>query len=238
MSFAQDAPVPPSAADSQASGPPELSPAPAVSPPVDPSLVDPDGRVRKFRHRRKRVVEHYKVDELLQPEDREEYERMLHDPRSTNKALQRWLAERGYTVGVWAISNHRRHFLRDVQGVREAAKMANAFAGLVRVNGAGVMAEASQARYEQLFMQNLFTSGQATHFTPKDWVEMGRAMSGIVNARRQVEEMRDEFKRRADEALRALREEEEGDEDEPREDLVTRVERILETGTWSPSRRG
>jgi hypothetical protein len=71
----------------------------------------PDKSVKQRRGPQQ--FKHFKVDEVLSPEHRAEYEQLLASPTTTVKQLRSWLRERGHRVCRSAVARHRRSFAED-----------------------------------------------------------------------------------------------------------------------------
>jgi hypothetical protein len=168
---------------------------------------------------------HFKIDELLAAEHREEYEKLLDDPTSTLPKLQRWLRERGVNVSHTAVSNHRTHRFLDLKGLREAAQMASTFCAVSRKHGAGAIAEANHAKFEMMLMQNLFNMQGAPEMPREQWQSMAKLVGSALANRRTVEELREGYEQRAkqaaEETARAMKGGVSG------KDVVARMKEIL-----------
>ncbi len=103
-----------------------------------------------------------------------------------------------------------------------AAERARAFACVVREEGAGIITEAAQARYEQLFMLSLFDMMPGEVLPASEWRSLASTLKDLIAARQQVEQMRQEVQ---------AKEEARRNRDNPPEDagpkLVERMRRIL-----------
>lgn len=119
---------------------------------------------------------------------------------------------------------HRHRHLEQFHKVREASRMAQAFCEVVRKEGAGAIVEASQGRFEMLLMQDLFRMKENPALPPDEWQRWSRAVGGAVATRRSVEEMRQEFDRKAAAAAKAV---ETLDPTEGNLRVVNRVREIL-----------
>lgn len=156
--------------------------------------------------RGERLVRHFKVDHRLTPEDRVQYEALLLDPRSTIDSLLKWLHARGYTdMTRGGVSRHRRHFELDVKGIRRDARVAGQFAALARAQGGPTaLADAGQFRFEQMFLERLFDMKKTDQRGGKEWLELARTMSSLLDNRQQIETQRAEWDRRAKQAAEAV----------------------------------
>ena len=149
---------------------------------------------------------HFRVDAVLSADERAEYERLLADPNATARSLQAWLRDRGHRVCRSAVVRHRRSFAAELRRVRDVARMAEAFCALTRRQGAGAIADAAHARFEMMLMESLFKLPGAEQLPPGEWQSMARTVSSAVATRRNVEEMRAEFERKAKAAAAELEE--------------------------------
>lgn len=149
------------------------------------------------RRRRPTVFKHYRVDAVLDPADREAYERLVADPNSTVKSLQDWLGARGHRVCRTAVRRHRHSLTDDLRRFRDVTRMAESFCALTRREGAGAIAEAAHAKFEMMLVESLFKLPGAEQFPADEWQTMAKTVSSAVATRRSVEEMRAEFERRA-----------------------------------------
>src|SRR5688500_18115651 len=177
------------------------------------------------RSRGPAAFKHFRVDSVLSPDERAEYERLLADPHSTALSLQAWLHDRGHRVCRSAVSRHRKTFASELRRVRDVARMAESFCALTRREGAGAIAEAAHAKFEMMLMESLFKLPGAEQFPADQWQSMARTVSSAVATRRSVEEMRADFDRRA-KAAAAEVEQAAGKKASGRE-VVERVREIL-----------
>lgn len=161
---------------------------------------------RAGRAKGSRLVRHFKVDHRLTPEDRAPYEALLFDPRQTADSLLKWLHDRGYTdLSRAGVARHRRQFEVDVRGVRRDARVAVQFAAIARAQGgAAALADAGQFRFEQMFLEQLFRMKKGDERGGHEWLELARTMTSLLGNRREVEEQRADWERRAKEAVAAV----------------------------------
>jgi hypothetical protein len=173
-------------------------------------------------------VSHLRVDQILggSGEMRDAYEALLDTPSTYLKDLQAFFLARGHRVTLSAINRHRKRYHAEFSSVREAAKMAAAFCAATRRDGPGALAEAAQGRFEMLLMQDLFKLKENPALAPEEWQRWSRAVSGAVATRRKVEEMREEFERKAAEAAKVMEELNEDPQERNRQ-VVYRVREIL-----------
>ena len=97
---------------------------------------------------------------------------------------------------------HRKAFFNQVKSVRMTARMASAFAAVVKKHGRGAMAEATALRFEQLLMEKLFNlkkdeAGAPPKLPPQDWVDWGKATGAMVTSHAKMEQLRLEQSRAA-----------------------------------------
>ena len=142
------------------------------------------------------MFKRWRVDAILLPEHRDEYERLMQTPGVSGDGLHAWLLERGYDVCRSAVRQHRKAFCNQVKDVKNAARAAQAFAAVVRKEGPAVMAEATTLRLEQLMMEGFFELKDGNRnltkdYQPHDWVTLGKATGLMVTARSQLQKMRD-----------------------------------------------
>jgi hypothetical protein len=143
---------------------------------------------------------------MLVPDDRTAYEALLLDPRQTLNSLMAWLRGRGYDHFTRAsVHRHRHSFQKDVLEIRKSAKIAGQFAALARASGgAGGLADASQFRLEQMFLERVFGMKGADHLSGKEWSEFGKAMATLLDTRRRYETLRMEWQEKATRAADAV----------------------------------
>ena len=168
------------------------------------------------------AFKHCRVDAVPAADERAEYERLLADPNSTATSLQAWLRARGHRVCRSAVGRHRRSFAAELRRVRDVARMAESFCALTRRQGAGAIAEAAHAKFEMMLMESLFKLPGAEDFPADQWQSMAKTVSSAVATRRNVEEMRAEFERKAKAAA-----EEVENAGATNEEVVERVRQIL-----------
>jgi hypothetical protein len=162
----------------------------------------------------KKGVRHFKVLDLLRPDDRVAYLQYVRQPSSTVDSCLAWVLSRGYEISRESVYHHRRSLLKDAAEICRAAEFAHEFVQLARAGGedgagaprlAGAFAEATQTAFEQFFMQGVMEmKKQGKELEPRQWGELSRAVAGAVAARRQVEFMRGEFEDRARKAAEAV----------------------------------
>ena len=158
----------------------------------------------------KKSIVRFKVEQVLSPEHWAEYQRLLKDRRSTVRSLHDWLRERGYKVGHMAVARHRRRFDADVESVRRTAMLAEQLAEASCGSGTGAdsaaaLANATVARFQQVMLERLLAldkdpdpSVRTTRdFSPREWLELSRAVGESVSARRNLEALRREYEDRA-----------------------------------------
>jgi hypothetical protein len=152
---------------------------------------------------------------------RDEYERLMENPATLLRHLQAWLAERGHHVNLTSIRRHRIKHLERFQKVRQASHMAQAFCEVVRKQGAGSLVEASQGRFEMLLMQDLFQMKDNPTLAPGEWQGWAKTLQQAAETRRDVERMREEYQRRAKDAVK------EAEKGATGKDVVVRMREIL-----------
>ena len=175
---------------------------PAFSSDLPPDESDPQREPQAPQARRgpgqgrgprgERLVRHFKIDQLLTPEDRAQYEALLLDPRSTVDSLLRWLHGKGYKdMSRAGVHRHRKQFELDVKSIRRDARVAAQFSTLARFQGGPTaLADAGQFRFEQMFLQHLFRMKKGDRRAAREWLELGKAMAALLDNRRQVEAQR------------------------------------------------
>ena len=174
---------------------------------AQPSGPKPSGPGQGRGARGERLVRHFKIDHQLAPQDKAQYEALLLDPRSTVDSLLKWLHEHGYKdMSRGSVQRHRRQFELDVKDIRRDARVAGQFAALARAQGGPTaLADAGQFRIEQLFVEQLFRLDKADDRGGKEWLDLGRAMATLVASRAEVEAQREQYERRAREAVELLK---------------------------------
>ena len=161
---------------------------------------------------RKGAVSHFRVDQLLGAEGplRDEYERLLRDPNTMLKDCAAFFAGRGMPVTQSAIHRHRQAFLADFRQVRHAAQSAAAFCEIVRKQGGeaggAAFVEAAQGHFEMKLMQTMSELDDPGKLTPEQWERYGKTLKGSAATRRDLEQMREEYRRRVAEAAKAAEE--------------------------------
>lgn len=134
-----------------------------------------------------------KVDRLLRPEHRTEYEVLLRDPMTTRRVAEQWLAERGYVIGQSAVLRHMKQFRQRIDAVRDAAEMSLACAELARETGQVVLSDGALARFETLLAQALFKVESGGQLKREQWDMLGKALTSAVSNRTRLEELRRGF---------------------------------------------
>ena len=155
------------------------------------------------------------------------YEALLLDPKQTVDSLLAWLHARGYVnVTRSSVQRHRRYFETDVKEIRRSAKIAGQFAALARAQGGpGGLADAGQFRFEQMFLERLFSMDKRDLLSGKEWGEFGKAMTALLENRQKYETLRLEWESRAKRATEML--ERASDKGAVARDTVHRMKEIL-----------
>jgi hypothetical protein len=191
---------------------------------------------RAKRCRKRKTLEHYKIDDLLHPEHHAEFKRLLNDPRTRSYKLRQWLLERGCDVSFPTVNNYRNRWVERTQSVREVAEVARGFVDTARAGGAGdgLLGEAALTRLEQLQLQAMLRMQADTELTPRDWAALSRSVQDTLASREQLEAMRRDF---AERSRRAVEEAEKADREreaaaaraaDPRPDWLIEKEKAKE----------
>jgi hypothetical protein len=163
----------------------------------------------------KKTIIRFKVERVLSPEHWAQYRELLKDRRSTVKSLHAWITARGYKIGPAAVARHRRRFDADVESVRRTALLAEQLAEAAAPAGplgAGALADATVARFQQMLLERLLKLDKpeqpegvntTREFNTREWLELSKAITETVNARRNLESLRSEYDRRQREAVEA-----------------------------------
>lgn len=162
-------------------------------------------------HGYRKTISRLKVERVLSPEHLREYEVLMRDPRSTVRSLRQWILDRGYQVGHASVGRHRRRFDAEVQTVRRAAMFAERFAHASKEGGLAALADATVARFQQVFIGRLMKldsdespdGANTAAFSPRDWHDLAKAVESSVASRRSLEVLRQEFDERAGRAADA-----------------------------------
>lgn len=175
-----------------------------------------------------------KLNALLKPADRDAYEQLVAGQTCDVEQLLDWLRGRGYFASFRTVQAHREHFLLELLDIRKSARLAVAFAETNRQAGAGTLADAAVGRTEQMFMEAMFEMKPPDRrdLKAKDWVELQKAVAGLVDARRAIEMMRADFEDRARRLAKELAAEEQSrssplNPGEAGQRVVNRVREIL-----------
>lgn len=162
-------------------------------------------------HGYRKSITRLKIERILTPEHLREYEVLMRDRRSTVRTLRQWILDRGYQVGHASVGRHRRRFDAEVQTVRRAAMFAERFADASKEGGLAALADATVARFQQVFIARLMKldsdespdGANTAAFSPRDWHELAKAVESSVASRRSLEVLRNEFDERARRAAEA-----------------------------------
>jgi hypothetical protein len=164
----------------------------------------------------KKTIIRFKVERLLSPEHWAEYRELLKDRRSTVRSLHAWIIARGYKIGPAAVARHRRRFDGDFESVRRTALLAEQLAEAAAPAGplgAGALADATVARFQQMLLERLLKLDKEEHpggiattrdFNTREWLELSKTITETVNARRNLESLRAEYEKRHRQAVAAV----------------------------------
>ena len=167
----------------------------------------------------------------LSPPQLEEFHALLRDPRTTIVAAHRWLRERGFGISEAAVRRYHLRFDQRLQEVRHRAELAFAVSQHARQAGVSGFTEAALTRFLQLHMDMLLDTdlAQAKARDPKEWLTVARAIASATRAKVDAERDRDASARRQRRAHAARARARKRSAAAPeREDLITRVERLIE----------
>lgn len=150
------------------------------------------------------MARHFKIDDVLSDEHRQEFERFARLNRTTIDELGEWLTGHGYRISRGAVHNWKKDFDKTLDGVRQSAELAASFAQVAKENGAAGLADATWARFQQILMEKLFEIGADDESpTPGDLMKIGVAMKSAIGAKQQIEELRDSYEKKQRDALAA-----------------------------------
>ena len=129
-----------------------------------------------------------KIEALLTPEHRTEYEALIADPRTTLDAATEWLRGRGYPVGRKSTGTHRSRFLVTLKRVRDSARLAGEMIRLGHGNaGTTAMSGGMLVRCEQVLMEQLVRLREQDAIDTKQLAELCKMVNGAVVARETLE---------------------------------------------------
>lgn len=154
-----------------------------------------------------------KVDLLLKPDDRVAYMTLIHDARTTTVTAERWLKERGYTIGNNAVRNHFRQHKQVQDKIYFATQTAVALGRICKAEGSAVMTEGMLTRFEQLVMEQLIRANEGNPFSTAELYELSRTVGEAVKSRKGLEDEHrtsDRDQRRKDRAAKQAAKKESG----------------------------
>jgi hypothetical protein len=107
------------------------------------------------RKRRPRCNFHYKIDETLRPEDRQNYLALVRCPAMRVDDAHAWLLGRGYAVSRSAVARHRRRLLSTDVEHDQALERAEMFARMATGPGAPDFAAGNRLQLQYVVFQYL-----------------------------------------------------------------------------------
>jgi hypothetical protein len=139
-----------------------------------------------------------KVEALLAPEHRREYEGLLRGQITTLAEAKKWLDEHGYRdIGMRAISSHRKDFDSSLDELREAARFAANVRHLFGRRAPTLMSDVMLTRMQQVLTERLFRpgpkAGGAVDLEIGELAQLSKMVETAIGARRQLEQIRHDF---------------------------------------------
>lgn len=104
------------------------------------------------------MANHFKITDSLGAEDREAFEAVARDPRTTHAMLLEWLGEHGYQIGKSSVGRWKKSFDATLASVRESAELAAAYRGAMGDSVEDVQA-ATLMRHSQRMLQMVMDDG-------------------------------------------------------------------------------
>src|SRR5437868_392026 len=138
--------------------------------------------------RRPRRNRHYRIDEVLTPDDRRAYGAVLRDPRTTVKSAHAWLGARGYRLSESAVARHMRHFLEAAHEQRATEQFA---LRLAEMEGSGEVSgdtfvRGAVLRADQLILEAIFALKPMEGTTPAKLNEFCDMVNRLIEVRERL----------------------------------------------------
>jgi hypothetical protein len=134
-----------------------------------------------------------KVEALLSPEHRLEYEQLYRERPMTLAQAKQWFDQHGYPdIGMTAIQNHRRQFEDAIRELREVAKFAANVRHLFGKHGATALSDVSLTRMQLVLTERLFRDGPtgALDLEVEQLAQLSKMVASAIGARQRLEQVR------------------------------------------------
>jgi hypothetical protein len=148
---------------------------------MDDRTPDPD-RSPSPRQRRPRCNFHYKIDETLRDEDRDDYRALVRSPQMRIDDAHAWLLARGYQVSRSAVARHRRRLLAGDVDHRRAIDRAEALAHIVRQLGIKDVSTLNRIEFQMTVLQHLKRVRRLSRADDRELREKGRCRGRIASS--------------------------------------------------------
>ena len=112
------------------------------------------------KRRRTRTIFHYKIDEVLRADDRDNYLALIRHPLMRNEDAHGWLMGRGYRVSLSAVARHRRRLCANDARQRAEDQQTEALARFLGGPGAPDFAAATDVQLQHLVFRHLLNCDQ------------------------------------------------------------------------------
>jgi hypothetical protein len=130
-----------------------------------------------------------KVDELLTPEDRGEYGKLVA-AGATGRECRAWLRARGYAVGAAAVWSHLRRTRAALAELRATAVLYDEARALARRHGPGWLSDLVVLQLERAALRRLGDDKRLAGATPAELAALARVVALVVQSRRIVDDGR------------------------------------------------
>ena len=107
------------------------------------------------KRRRTRTIFHYKIDEVLRADDRENYLALIRHPVMRNEDAHGWLLGRGYHISLSAVARHRRRLIAGDAEHRSEAQKTQIFARAMAGPNGPDFAAAGELQFQHLVFRHL-----------------------------------------------------------------------------------
>jgi hypothetical protein len=142
---------------------------------------------------------HFKIDDLLEAQDREAFNDFLRAKKATIDEGVEWLMQRGYKLSRNAVNNYRRNFEESLKRLRESSEFArNLMAAAKAGGGVTDIADANLMQLQIKLSEILFREDGEEGADAGELMKVAISLRSGVATKKELEELRAKVKEALD----------------------------------------